>query len=131
VKTSRSRWADHSLDAARYAIATTESIWRRTITTTRQEAALAMAGLPKNGVEWPPKELHEITWHMQAWDAWYSGDPERLVAHYGSGLPVPGRLREPPVTVPRRHHRPRRPAIFWGQPLTELQRTKSHIPAGR
>lgn len=83
--------------------------------------------LPANGTNWPPKELAVVSPAINAWAAWYSGDPEELGTVYGqTGSSMRPRVRSSQYaggvlgTVAR---------WFWGQPPTEgQQRAKLHVP---
>ena len=48
--------------------------------------------LPNNGMKWPPAQLAPITRKQAEYDAWYSGDPEKLSKVY--------RLAPPCSTAP-------------------------------
>ncbi|MES9804929.1 phage portal protein [Streptomyces cinereoruber] len=80
--------------------------------------------LPTGGQPWPPPELRPVLNQMVVWDAWWSGDPDRLSSLYGGG---PGATTRPAQyrggvvgTVAR---------WFWGKPpAAGEQRTKLHVP---
>lgn len=85
-----------------------------------------MAGLPAPKSPWPPPALKQILHHMDAWDAWYAGDGERLAVHYGSLGPTIGGALDHVTMKPGLIGRMAR--WFWGQPATGTYRTKLHIP---
>jgi len=100
-----------------------------------------MSRLPVAGQPWPPPEFNPITYAMRIWDAWFSGDPQRLSwVHYNLGANSPvGRsyfatTGEPGLPIPR-------PGqfrggllgsitrTFWGQPVPPGEkRQKYHVP---
>jgi hypothetical protein len=80
--------------------------------------------LPTGGQPWPPPELRPVLAQMSVWDAWWSGNPDRLSSVYGVG---------PGATA---HASQYRGGIvgtvarwFWGKPPAPgEQRTKLHVP---
>lgn len=81
--------------------------------------------LPNHDVEWPPRDLKPILNQLEEWDAWYSGDPQRLHAYYAAN-------------VARWSPRPVQYAggvggwlarLWWGRPaMTGEPPDKLHIP---
>jgi hypothetical protein len=97
--------------------------------------------LPTDSRPWPPPEFNPITMQMRAWDAWWSGDPDKLQWTYynlGDNSPV-GRsyfstTGEAGLPMPR-------PGqfrggllgsvsyTFWGSPTPPGEkRSKLHVP---
>ncbi|GAA2457002.1 phage portal protein [Streptomyces macrosporus] len=79
--------------------------------------------LPAGG-PWPPPLTETVLARMSVWDAWYTGDPDRLASIYGSTMvPAarPSQYRGGIVgTVAR---------WFWGRPTPAgEQRSKLHVP---
>lgn len=85
-----------------------------------------MPGLPPDKSEWPPPQLKNVLRHMDAWDAWYTGDGERLAVHYGGIGPTIGGALDHVSAKPGLIGRMAR--WFWGQPSTGTYRTKLHVP---
>lgn len=83
--------------------------------------------LPLTGAQWPPAAHTTIQKQLCTWDAWFTGDRDRLAdvyggtttaSHYRGAVPYKGGLAG---AVSR---------MFWGQPLAPGQeRPKLHIPA--
>lgn len=44
--------------------------------------------LPNNGMAWPPAQLDIVGPQLEAWSAWYSGDPDKLRAAYQQSRPT-------------------------------------------
>jgi hypothetical protein len=80
--------------------------------------------LPTGGQPWPPPELRPVLANMAVWDAWWSGDPDRLSSLYGAGPGAtvrPVQYRGGVVGTMARW--------FWGKPpAAGEQRTKLHVP---
>ena len=82
--------------------------------------------LPEEARQWPPPEHAAVFERMRVYDAWYSGDPDRLAAVYTSTR----------RTVPANRPSQYRGGIvgtlarwFWGQPTPAGERrTKLHLP---
>lgn len=90
--------------------------------------------LPDGGnTPWPPKQTLAIDDDLRAWNAWYTGSPDRLAEVYGSELGVYGsnhRARQFFADVERQ-----RGALgflkrlFWSSSTPEGElRTKLHVP---
>jgi hypothetical protein len=89
--------------------------------------------LPEGG-PWPPDNLAPVFQRLQAWSAWYSGNPDELSMVYGAQAGVP----YDNVSLSRMQNHPSQyrggvvgwfARWFWGEP-TNLQqkRTKLHVP---
>lgn len=81
--------------------------------------------LPPNGMEWPPKALANVRPALDAWSAWYSGDPATLSAVYSTGQASrvrPGQLAGGVVGAASR--------FWWGRPQVDLtqRRDQLHVP---
>jgi hypothetical protein len=99
--------------------------------------------MPTTSRPWPPPEFNPVTYTWRQWDAWWTGDPDKLQWTYynlGANSPV-GRAffattGEPGLPIPR-------PGqfrggllgsvsrTFWGQPIPPGEkRKKLHVPIG-
>ena len=82
--------------------------------------------LPTGGTTWPPPYLGPALDAMHTWDAWWSGDPDRLEQLYGGstgGGPDPKRLQYSGGVVGRIAR------WWWGTPTAPGERrTKMHVP---
>jgi hypothetical protein len=97
--------------------------------------------MPTTSRPWPPPEMNPITYQWRIWDAWWSGDPDKLMWTYynlGANSPV-GRsyfstTGEPGLPIPK-------PGqfrggllgsvsyTFWGAPVPPGEkRSKLHVP---
>jgi len=85
-----------------------------------------VAGLPAEKSPWPPPQLKDVLHHMDAWDAWYAGDVEKLALHYGRMGPIIGGALDHFTTKPGLIGRLQR--WFHGQPNTGTYNTKLHVP---
>ena len=86
--------------------------------------------LPNNGMKWPPAQLAPITRKQAEYDAWYSGDPEKLSKVYrlAGGAPVFDRTSQYRGGVTGAVAR-----FWWGKPVGNLfdnnrESDKLHIP---
>lgn len=99
-----------------------------TKTTTEGGGAVA---LPDKDVVWPPKDCKHANKQYKIWDAWYSGDPDKLheVYQITNGI---GGLIDPksPGTVNDGNLMDRLARYYWGNPPQpgEIRHTKLHIP---
>ncbi|MFD6415993.1 phage portal protein [Streptomyces sp. NPDC060194] len=84
--------------------------------------------LPTSNVPWPPPHLAPALKAMTGWDAWWSGDPDRLEALYGGGmLGGPDAKAHPAQYAGGVSGRLAR--WWWGTPTgTNERRTKVHVP---
>lgn len=84
--------------------------------------------LPEGG-HWPPKNLDDVRQKMEAWSAWYSGDPDELGNVYES---IGQRNIRHPHIRPSQYRGGLVGALarwFWGQPVgVGEKRTKLHVP---
>lgn len=84
-----------------------------------------------DGTAWPPKQCREVEKQYKIWDAWYSGDPDKLhnIYQVTNGL---GGLIDPKGygTVTETNLMDRVARYFWGNPPQpgEIRHTKLHIP---
>ncbi|MEU0332220.1 phage portal protein [Streptomyces sp. NPDC006193] len=82
--------------------------------------------LPTSDIAWPPPYLAPALDAMHTWDAWWSGDPDRLETLYGGstgGAPDPKRLQYAGGVVGRIAR------WWWGTPTGPGERrTKLHVP---
>lgn len=82
--------------------------------------------LPTGDTAWPPPYLSPALDAMHTWDAWWSGDPDRLEQLYGGstgGAPDPKRLQFSGGVVGRIAR------WWWGTPTAAGERrTKMHVP---
>jgi hypothetical protein len=82
--------------------------------------------LPTGNTAWPPPHLGPALDAMHTWDAWWSGDPDRLEQLYGGstgGGPDPKRLQYAGGVVGRIAR------WWWGTPTAPGERrTKMHVP---
>lgn len=84
-----------------------------------------------DGTAWPPKHCKDVDKQYKIWDAWYSGDPDKLhdIYQVTNGL---GGLIDPKgygnVTDTNLMDRVAR--YFWGNPPQpgEIRHTKLHVP---
>lgn len=89
--------------------------------------------LPDGGdTQWPPKQFDEVFERIESWDAWYSGDPERLAKVYGgqtgAGFDTVSRARNRASQFSG-GVRGKLARWFWGAPTLDGEpRTKLHIP---
>ena len=80
--------------------------------------------LPRPGSEWPPKPWDKVWEQIETWDAWWSGDTQRLQSIYL------GRNQDP---LPDRPGQRRGGVVgyvsrwFWGRPPA-VGRTRLHAP---
>lgn len=87
--------------------------------------------LYEDGMAWPPKHCKDVEKQYKIWDAWYSGDPDKLhdIYQVTNGL---GGLIDPKgygnVTDTNLMDRVAR--YFWGNPPQpgEIRHTKLHVP---
>lgn len=82
--------------------------------------------LPANGTKWPPVQLTDITPRYTEWDAWYSGDSERLSMAYQKAAVIRPSLRPAQFqggiigSIAR---------MWWGVPnVTNMPVEKFHVP---
>lgn len=82
--------------------------------------------LPANGTKWPPVQLFDITPRYIEWDAWYSGDSERLSMAYQKAAVIRPSLRPAQFqggiigSIAR---------MWWGVPnVTNMPVEKFHVP---
>ena len=85
--------------------------------------------LPTASVAWPPKDLSRVAPKLTEWDAWWSGDPDRLAGVYGrTGHTIA------PSDRPSQHAGGVVGAVsrmFWGRPradLTKAEPARLHLP---
>jgi A118 family predicted phage portal protein len=82
--------------------------------------------LPDRDLPWPPPHLAPALDAMHTWDAWWSGDPDRLETLYGGstgGGPDPKRYQFSGGVVGRLAR------WWWGTPTGPGERrTKMHVP---
>lgn len=81
--------------------------------------------LPTSSVPWPPKQLDAITPKLQAWSAWWAGDPTTLTSLYQRGTAAartrPSQTRGGVVGAVSR--------FWWGRPTSpENHRDQTHVP---
>ena len=97
--------------------------------------------LPAANQPWPPVRFNPVNFDMRIWDAWWSGDPDKLMRAYyslgansplgrqffattgeaGMPTPRPGQFRGGLLGSIRR--------FFWGQPTPPGEkRTNYHLP---
>lgn len=89
--------------------------------------------LPEGG-PWPPDNLAPVFQRLQAWSAWYGGNPDELSAVYGGQAGTP--FDSTSLTRMQNHPSQYRGGVvgffarwFWGEPLSLAQkRTKLHVP---
>jgi len=84
--------------------------------------------LPAPNTPWPPPQLRQILRAMAGWDAWYTGDPEKLALHYGATGPNLIAANMDHLATYRGGLVGRVARWFWGQPQRSLQMTKLHVP---
>jgi A118 family predicted phage portal protein len=84
--------------------------------------------LPEDKTPWPPKQLSTVLHSMQAWDAWYSGDGDKLALYYGATGPALINQGFDHMAQYKGGLVGRMARWFWGQPVRGLYRTKSHVP---
>lgn len=86
--------------------------------------------LPAPNSPWPPPRWDHIYASYRTWDAWYSGDVDRLAAVYGAqggygpdlkGYNKPSQFSDGMVG--------RLSRWFWGTPQRQVRSSKLHIPA--
>lgn len=81
--------------------------------------------LPEPNTPWPPPAWQDVFTSYRQWDAWYSGDPQRLAEVYGAGgadlSPRPSQFSGGLVGKLSR--------FFWGTPQRQVRSTKLHVPA--
>lgn len=83
--------------------------------------------LPMPGSPWPPPEFAPALDRMQTWEAWWSGDPDVLASHYGSGgsalVGHPAQRSGGVVGALAR--------MWWGRPAAPNEPSaKLHVPLG-
>lgn len=89
--------------------------------------------LPEGG-PWPPANLAPVFQRMQAWSAWYSGNPDELSQVYGGQAGAP--FDSTSMTRMQNHPSQYRGGVvgwfarwFWGEPLSlQQKRAKLHVP---
>ena len=79
--------------------------------------------LPQNDTVWPPAPFGVAQAAMNGWDAWYSGDTERLAAHYsGSGALRGSTFQNDGLVGVAKQ-------FMWGRPVSQGQeRARLHVP---
>jgi A118 family predicted phage portal protein len=87
--------------------------------------------LPQRNPEWPPVALGAITPQLNAWDAWYTGDPNALEVAYGAATGDEGTATK--VVHPNQLAggvMGRLARFFWGTPSATAgqPRHKLHVP---
>jgi hypothetical protein len=88
--------------------------------------------LPINNPEWPPKDCAEPNKKYREWNAWYAGDPAKLMDVYQAGSsPVPGLDLKPHPATFRGGLVGAVARMWWGAPASPGQLTspKLHVPA--
>ncbi|SNR44237.1 phage portal protein, putative, A118 family [Haloechinothrix alba] len=86
--------------------------------------------LPEPGTPWPPPQWASIYSAYSQWDAWYSGDVDKLSTVYGatSGwAPDPKGYNKPSQYSDGMVGRLSR--WFWGTPQRQIRSNKLHVPA--
>ena len=97
--------------------------------------------LPTSNGPWPPEHFNPVNYDMRIWDAWWSGDPDKLMRAYysigansplgrqyfattgeaGMPAPRPGQFRGGLLGSIRR--------VFWGNPTPPGEkRTRLYVP---
>jgi A118 family predicted phage portal protein len=91
--------------------------------------------LPDGDTLWPPPELSLVTERINAWAAWYSGNPDELeyaysLGHYGLGYDSTSQARI--YNHPAQYRGGvvgRLARWYWGEPVSVNQRrSKLHVP---
>lgn len=79
--------------------------------------------LPQNDTPWPPKPFDVAQSAMNGWDAWYSGDTDRLAAHYSDSNALRGSTFQNNGLVGVAKQ------FMWGRPASQGQeRARLHVP---
>lgn len=97
--------------------------------------------LPTTDRPWPPPEYDPITYQWRQWDAWWTGDPDKLMWCYynlGANSPIAreyfSTTGEPGLPIPRpgQYRGGLLGSVaytFWGNPVPPGEkRTKLHVP---
>lgn len=88
--------------------------------------------LPEKSIAWPPAHCKEASNSYKAWDAWYSGDADRLQDVYQVTNGVGGAIdpKAQAMTAAGSVTLAQNARFFWGNPPQddELRHTKLHIP---
>jgi A118 family predicted phage portal protein len=91
--------------------------------------------LPSGDTVWPPASLALVTERLNAWSAWYSGNPDELeyaysLGHYGLGYDATSQARI--YNHPAQYRGGvvgRLARWYWGEPVSVNQRrSKLHVP---
>ncbi|UVK59744.1 portal protein [Gordonia phage ObLaDi] len=85
-------------------------------------AQLRNNALPDAGGTFPEEPFNDASEQMKVWDSWYTGDTERLSAHYSSDR-APMRPQQY-----QNGFRGRLARFFWGRPAEQATK-RMHVPA--
>lgn len=78
--------------------------------------------LPQNDTPWPPKPFDVAQAAMNGWDAWYSGDTERLASHYSAHNTMRGSTFQNGGLVGVAKE------FMWGRTSQGSERARLHVP---
>jgi A118 family predicted phage portal protein len=94
--------------------------------------------LPDRNVDWPPPAVKPATDLYTRYEAWYSGDPEKLAAAYGQFPGLMSGTADVPKGVPDTQRGGRfvgslmrgAQRVFWGAPVSggQVRNHKVHVP---
>lgn len=83
--------------------------------------------LPTPGSVWPPPAFAPAIERMDCWEAWWSGDPDLLGAHYGAGSPAGHQFFRPSQYAGGVVGAMSR--MWWGRPAAANEPSaKLHVP---